>query len=369
MKYMGGKSRLLDLGLDEILTKHMISSRRFVDPFAGSAAVSHFVATECDIPVLAGDLQEYSRILAEAVITRTSEINPEESYSIARVAETEADGRFSSEDNLWTRDRVLEARRVCDDPELPPLARHYGGHYFSPRQVFVLGRIRLLLDELPFSSRVVALAALIQTASKCAASPGHTAQPFQPTDRLVSHIGKAWSQELCRVFGDKVAALATRFARVRGDARRSDVMNLVREVTEDDLVFLDPPYSSVHYGRFYHVLEGVALGGFDNVSGAGRMPSRQFRPVSNFSLLSRANASLEQLLQHIQRVGCKAILTLPDGPCSNGLDGPRVLAYCQTMFSIERTRIRLAHSTLGGPPSSRGARRPVYEQVLVLNPM
>jgi hypothetical protein len=90
---------------------------------------------------------------------------------------------------------------------------------------------------------------------------------------------------------------------------------------------------------------------------------------SNFSLLSTANASLEQLLDHIQRVGCRAILTLPDGPCSNGMDGPSVLAYCQTMFGVECTKIRLAHSTLGGPRASRGARRPVYEQVLVLNPL
>ena len=30
-------------------------------------------------------------------------------------------------------------------------------------------------------SRTIALAALIRAASKCAAAPGHTAQPFQPT--------------------------------------------------------------------------------------------------------------------------------------------------------------------------------------------
>lgn len=69
---MGSKRAMLRNGLGLLLEKELASADRFVDLFAGSGAVASFAARRFALPVLAVDLQQYSVVLAEAVIGRVA---------------------------------------------------------------------------------------------------------------------------------------------------------------------------------------------------------------------------------------------------------------------------------------------------------
>lgn len=137
-------------------------------------------------------------------------------------------------------------------------------------------------------------------------------------------------------------------------------------------MFIDPPYTSVHYSRFYHVLETVAQGRCGEVSGIGRYPAEKRRPRSKYSLQAEAPFALDNLLKTIAARGSKVILTFPDHKCSNGLSGYMVQKIAARHFSIRKKTVRSRFSTLGGTSDNRGneagraARRDARELVLTL---
>ncbi|WP_447648372.1 DNA adenine methylase [Microbacterium forte] len=163
--------------------------------------------------------------------------------------------------------------------------------------------------------------------------------------------------------------LAPRHAQVRGQAHASDAEVLAGVLSEGDVAFCDPPYSSVQYSRFYHVLEGIARGGWDNVSGAGRAPARSERASSDFSLRTAAVDSLAALLRVLRRRGCRVMVTFPNTDASNGLSAKRIAALAEADWHVTSTLVDSTHSTLGGRSQDpRGGRRKLKEAVIVLRP-
>jgi adenine-specific DNA methylase len=80
-----------------------------------------------------------------------------------------------------------------------------------------------------------------------------------------------------------VRLLCPLHAKAKGKTVVGDALKVAKELCKTDLVFVDPPYSAVHYSRFYHVLETVARGNCSTVTGTGRYPPPVERPPSAFS--------------------------------------------------------------------------------------
>src|SRR5262249_3769228 len=152
----------------------------------------------------------------------------------------------------------------------------------------------------------------IQAASQCAASPGHTAQPFQPTLTAIKFLSESWSRDVVAYTRRNLELLGAMTAKAKGKALKADANILALDLSSDDLVFVDPPYSGVHYSRFYHVLESIASGEPGAVSGIGRYPERRKRPRSRYSVQTEAAEALEQLLKTISRRRATVIITFPD---------------------------------------------------------
>jgi len=253
-----------------------------------------------------------------------------------------------------------------------PITSSYGGHYFSARQATWIDAFRRTLPKSRVARRV-ALGALIQASSQCAASPGHTAQPFQPTPTAMRFLHESWQRNVVEKIRDALIALAATKVKEKGLARKIDANLLAKSLKRGDLVFIDPPYSGVHYSRFYHVLESIALGRCTKVFGIGRYPSEMKRPRSRYSVQTEAHLALDELLQTIAERGAKAILTFPDHECSNGLSGSSVQKIAARHFFITKITVASRFSSLGGTSDNRGneagrpARRSARELVLVLN--
>lgn len=367
---------MLQNGLGELLRQKATGACRIVDLFTGSGSVASFCAQNTDLPVLAVDLQDFAVMSARSIISRSSPLDAErlgKSWLVPAV-----DARHQSD--LWSAcaaaDRaskdiaksVILARSLCSvESSVGSVWNAYGGHYFSPAQALTFDYLlKCLPGEEP--ERSVCLAATIGAASRCAASPGHTAQPFQPTATASKFLWKAWSRDPIQYCRNALFELCPRHAITPGTAVVADALEIAPTLGPRDLVFVDPPYSSVQYSRFYHVLETMSRGLRFEPQGSGRYPPLQLRPQSDFSRRERSKVALSHLLISLASVSASVVLTFPSKSCSNGLSGEYVRQSARAMFRIEEQIVESRFSTMGGNYSSRAPRYPAYELVLYLSP-
>lgn len=376
MKYMGSKRAMLGNGLGEVLGRSLGDAKRVLDLFTGSAAVAWYVAERHGKEVLASDLQEYSAVLAASVIERTDPIIERDWANVwVQRALTSLSAHSHWKEICELQDSLgkisvsdaASCARSLDLGKSYPLSKAYGGYYFSPWQSAWIDALRVNLPEVD-DLRKVALAALIQAASSCAASPGHTAQPFKPNETAGRFLIEAWQRDLPTILRTRIEDISPRKAKQKGQAYRKNASELAEQARPGDLVFLDPPYSGVHYSRFYHVLESVARGEVGEVSGAGRYPEKSERPSSDFSMLTTSKRAFDELLSILAYNKANVIITFPAGNASNGLSGDDVKALAAEHFKIEESKMSSRFSTMGGDLKHRAARQQADELILTMSP-
>ena len=372
LKYMGSKRAMLGNGLGEVLGGMVGRHKRFVDLFAGSASVAWHVAGRYPIETWAFDLQRYSAVLAAAVVQRNSPADP---VKLWNDWSRRAAPRFGAFDAPTSKDIseafVMKARSWSNQFDKTSLVNAYAGHYYSPVQA---AWIQALRDTVPTKSpnREICLAALVTAASKCAAAPGHTAQPFQPTDTALKYLQISWQRNLCADIQAALAQITPLHAQVVGEAHVGDANKVASQLRHGDLVFIDPPYSAVQYSRFYHVLEAIAVGVTSPVFGVGRYPPLSERPSSQYSQKTTSLAAIQELLTTLAERDVSAIVTFPDHECSNGIDACMIKSAASKIFKVETHRVSSVFSTLGGPASKthgpRLARLSADEMILCMEP-
>lgn len=379
MKYMGSKRYMLRNGLGTRIRQLGKEPwcTRFVDLFTGSGAVAHFAAEQLGKPVLASDIQLYASVLASAVTLRDAPLalSGFEAGWLAEVERrlpthpcyAEAVRCSAVQPGAQLASDVERARALCEKRvRIGPIWQAYGGHYYSPLQALTLDYLRKYLPRQE-PERAVALAALIVAASRCAAAPGHTAQPFKPTETGGRFLAEAWNRSVLLAVRTALAEFAPRHGRTVGEVQTADALSVAATLGPGDLVFVDPPYSAVHYSRFYHVLETIAQGECGPVSGVGRYPASERRPSSKFSMVSNSKLELERLIETLGQTGATVLLTFPEGKCSNGLSGEVIEEVARRWFDVEiLKKVHGSFSTMGGKKKGEGNRLPRQESVELL---
>lgn len=389
MKYMGHKGKMLPV-LGEFLLEYGSNAENIADPFCGSAAVSWYLAENTNKTIISGDMQSFAVARASAVIERTEVFDPapllaawfnRAKNTVGAVASHFPNNLRSIEPNLTDPSKIKEvvnqSRKFCHDV-LPvvfssfdgkwPISKAYGGYYYSPVQALVFDALRQALPTEP-NERKVALAALVEAVSRAAAAPGHTAQPFQPTESSAKYIIEAWSRDPWGLVRTSTAEIAMRSANAVGKGVVGNYSETISHLREGDLVFADPPYSGVHYSRFYHALETITRGIEFEPEGRGRYPSIIDRPSSAFSKKSESKDAAKDLLQVCARKKVTLILTFPTLGASNGLTASDFIDTGKTLFSkVHSEEVRSDFSTLGGNKKHRQARQICNESILCFVP-
>jgi adenine-specific DNA-methyltransferase len=389
MKYMGNKTKMLPL-LGEILRHHSKDAGKIADPFCGSASVAWYLAQHTDKEIIAGDIQSFAVARARAVVERTEVIDPTELIKnwfsradklVANIASHFPNHLKSIEPDLTAPSAikavVSQSRKFCKDV-LPtvfqnfggvwPISKAYGGYYFSPVQALVFDALRKTLPR-ENAKKAIAVAALVEAASRAAASPGHTAQPFQPTISSARYIIEAWSRDVWILTETAVNNIASRYARASGAAVLGDFTQSIESLDAGDLVFADPPYSGVHYSRFYHVLETVSRGAEFTPEGRGRYPSITDRPSSAFSKKTASLKAARALVETCAEKGLTLVLTFPSAASSNGLKAGDFVDAGMGLFStIDVHEVQTDFSTLGGNKVHRAARKAYGESIISFVP-
>lgn len=354
MKYMGSKKYLLSNGLGKLVIEKANESNKFYDLFSGSSSVVWYIAKKINKKIIAGDLQQYSVILSNAVIQRTKE------YDIKYLQQN-----WINESRKEFIQLVKKQKKL--NKAFNIIQSAYAGYYFSSHQALIFD---VLLKNLPKRepSKSIAKAALIIAASQCVASPGHTAQPFKLTPKGVRFITEAWHRDPFLYTEKALKSISSQFAKKKGEAKLIDANVLAKQVKKGDLVFIDPPYSGVHYSRFYHVLETIAKGKKVKVSGAGRYPPQSQRPISSYSMKTSSRNAIKNLIEILGKKKANVIITFPSGRASNGLSGKFIKSVAKQHFNIEQEIVKGSFSTLGGNVTNRPARKKSNEMILYLEP-
>lgn len=378
--YLGSKLRVLP-ALEHALDRLEPTGGTVCDLFSGSATVSRYLSRRRR--VLAVDIQEYSRVLAEAVLNGAGR-------DLARTFRTAPDVTDFGLSLRWAVDPLVtyeaeaaqraltgEIGPLCeilqlgnlaslgsDDTALAsPLAdaahetlarierlglpgpdtvcvRHFGGQYFSFAQAAQLDDVARLARA---SENPVALAATLSTASHLVNSIGKQfAQPIRPTDKSGSpkhHVVKKVLSERALDAGSVFSGYLRQYeslpvsrrdhSAVRADYREA----LAAPKFKPTVVYADPPYTRDHYSRFYHTLETIALGDDPSITmsnlGGGDLHSRggyrAGRHQSPFCIKSQAPAAFSALFAGVAELRVPLVLSYSGYDPSAGAR-PRVMA-------------------------------------------
>jgi adenine-specific DNA-methyltransferase len=368
VQYMGSKARMLG-PIRDAVDELDPDRRRAVDLFSGSGVVAAALSRER--PVVSVDVQEYSRVLASALLS-PAHLCEEEIEELTNSAGARSEG-IPSLQALLEHEREASERLEQGEPEplceivehgsivaqelgegpgpgqlerllreaarqAPAvgltLTRHYGGVFFGFDQALLLDCLVGVARELPEEQRDTGLAAALGAASECVTSVGsHFAQPLRPRDRTGRpKLGplRAAARRRRRDPVSVFAELLRRYAELPGaafeaEALRSDYRAFLAQAPDPiSVVYADPPYTRDHYSRFYHVLETIARGDDPEVStvtiGNRTLLSRGLyrvdRHQSPFCIRSQAEGAFEELFAGVRELGASLVLSY--SPYSSG---------------------------------------------------
>lgn len=331
-RYMGAKYKLLDLivpAIEELLNP----GETLIDLMAGTHAVGY--ALKSRNLIIANDIQYYSEIFGRALIANKSCFNLrshcERDFSELKPQE------FS---NSW-------------------FVKTYGDTYFSKAQCAEIAAIRSRISDIRILDRkYLYLTVLANAMSLCQSSSGHFAQYF-PKDhpRLKSLRAMSIFQEFMQRCNE-IEVIEGKFQNLITRTEVSEVFNskqVLEVAPAGSLAYLDPPYSSAQYSRYYHLLETVFLDDSPEVNFKGLY--RGDRHQSDFCSPKNVRSAFERVIQQTSIKNWNLVISYSDA----GLLGVNeLLDLCRQYFeTVKISKRAYGHSTQG-----RGIVSQVHEVVI-----
>lgn len=143
------------------------------------------------------------------------------------------------------------------------VSKNFGGKFFSKNDAKVIGYIREYIEnnsDLNEKEKNILLASLLYSADKSANTVGHYDAYIKGKD-----VRDSFSFDLVSPYqyNNKIIHIS-----------RKDANQLAKEIS-CDIVYIDPPYNSRQYSRFYHVLENITTWRKPKLFGEARKPEAE----------------------------------------------------------------------------------------------
>lgn len=164
-------------------------------------------------------------------------------------------------------------------------SKNFGGKFFSYRDTYIIGEIRECIDKsdsLNAREKSILISSLLYSADKIANTVGH-----YDAYRKLPMVGDRFNFELINPINTINKNI---------NIYREDANKLVASINSD-VVFIDPPYNSRQYSRFYHILENIAKWEKPELEGVALKP-----PKENMSEYCKSSAPeiFEQLILNVK---------------------------------------------------------------------
>lgn len=258
-RYIGAKTKLLDWIFDN-LPKEIDS---VADIFAGSGVVARkFITDSKANKIVINDFLHSNEIIYKAFF-ENFEIDFNELNSIKNYYNNEI--------------KLIENY----------FSNNFSNTYFSHNDCLKIGSIREHIEKENFSENMkyVLLASLIYSMDRIANTVGHY-EAYRKKEKL---IDKFKFELINRINTNK-----------KIEIYKDNANELVKNIRAD-LIFIDPPYNSRQYSRFYHIYENLIMWQKPKLSGVALKPKED-----NMSEYCKASAN-KAFSDLIENLDCKYI--------------------------------------------------------------
>lgn len=368
LKYMGSKREILCY-IDKAVEELQVDSSCFCDLFSGTAVVSAAFLDEYDI--ISNDIQQYSSVFAHIYSSNIAE-NVDKNFreivvDKARCLVNEFYAKYPQYQFDYSEIRDYEElfdiekrqQRLINekfDLGFSLFAKNYSGTYWSYEQCVWIDSIRAVAEDYKDSAAYYAiLSALIFAMSYTSQSTGHFAQYRDVTRQNVEDILLYRRKDILSLFVKKLDELVSLLCTTHIHAvtvTSLDYLDCLRIVPENSIVYADPPYSAVHYSRFYHVIETLVRYDHPHLEYKGRY--RDDRHQSPFDKRKEVANAFQMLFRGVDERKSHLILSYSD----NGLVkiddllelGKRTIGDKYDISYVERNYI---HSKMGRSDENR----------------
>ena len=258
-RYIGCKTKLIDW-IFGLINEHTHDIHSFCDIFAGTGVVSHRALQNYE-RVVVNDFLHSNNIMYQAFFSPT-DWNEEKVQTIINEFNT------------------INCRKIGENY----FSKYYGGKYFYHDTAkivgYIRGKLRRMRAELTEKEYAVLMASLIYSIDRHANTLGHFDAYYHKAPaahKFVMQMIEAESYDGVEIHQEDSNQLA----------RNIDV----------DLTYLDPPYNSRQYSRFYHVYENLVQWKKPKLYGTALKPKEE-----NMSDYCRnaAFAAFTDLVSHIK---------------------------------------------------------------------
>lgn len=328
MKYMGSKRELLNF-IKSSIDNLDIESNWFCDLFSGTSIVGCSLIDKYNVQI--NDIQIYTSIFANTYLSNMKIIGHEEIAKIRERADFYV-SEFLKEYPQWDFDygkienfpdlKIIEEQqqKLIDEDfgiGFHLFVQYYSGTYWSFNQCVWIDAIRAVAEE--YKGRVeyyVILSSLIYAMSYTSQSTGHFAQYRDVTENNMSDIMSYRTRDIWsyfeKKFGEILKVVSTDMTK-KYLVTTLDYLDCLRLIERNSIVYADPPYSSVHYSRFYHAIETLIRYDYPHVKYKGRY--RDDRHQSPFGKKTEVEGAFQKLFKGVKERDAHLILSYSD----NGL--------------------------------------------------
>ena len=264
-RYTGSKYKLADWISD--LISGNCSGNSFCDIFAGTGIISYKMIDKVD-EIYINDFLYSNELIYKAFFFQSKyDENKMEAYR----------AKF----------HALNASDLNDNY----ISNNFGGKFFSENDSRLIGGIREAIEadrsKLSEKEFSILLASLLYSADKCANTVGHYDAYIKGHD-----IVDSFSFDLISPYKADKSNI---------HISREDANELAQKL-KCDIVYIDPPYNSRQYSRFYHVLENITCWKKPPLYGVALKPEPE-----NMSEYCRSNANVF-FKDLIDSLNCKYIV-------------------------------------------------------------
>ena len=326
MKYMGSKRELLDFIISSINDLD-IESNWFCDLFSGTSVVGCSLKDEYNVQI--NDIQIYTSIFANTYLpninklinsTELEKINDRVLFYVDEFYRKYPDLIFdyNSIDNYekLTKLEIQQQNLIYSNFEIGfhLFVKYYSGTYWSYTQCVWIDSIRAVAEEYKGKSDYyIILSSLIYAMSYTSQSTGHFAQFRDVTESNMHDIMLYRIRDIWTYFEKKFLEILNMVdveATNRYTITTLDYLDCLRLIERNTIVYADPPYSSVHYSRFYHAIETLIRYDYPNVKYKGRY--REDRHQSPFGKKTEVKNAFGKLFKGVKNKNSHLILSYSD---------------------------------------------------------
>jgi len=329
IKYSGNKLRILPT-IVWIARQVMKNGSTILDLMAGTHCVGY--ALKQQYRICANDIQEYSFVIGKAFIEN---------------------GGYAVNKDLAEKELLRNIRKNERNAEFNLFQKTYANTYFTTSQCMEIDNIRAAIEAVPTPRRELYLTALMSTMCYTSNTTGHFAEYLNKPASSPKSVQELFFQKCENLSVASNSYANTVFNLDYKEFLSGTEQELVEIVGGSDLIYIDPPYSSAQYSRFYHILETLVKYDYPSVEFKGRY--RCDRHFSDFCRKSMAQSELDNVLRRCGEINKGFVLLSYVDSSSSLIPKENFEEIVHNHFSHATNALtwQVSHSKLGNGSSKR----------------